>query len=294
MPPIFASVGSGVIEAPGGDYIVGRLEDMGTHVPAAERPRVLVLDHCRNVQLSGFTVRNSPMWTIHIIATHDVAIEALSVDNDREMPNTDGIVIDSCERVSIRDCNIATADDGIVLKTSKGADGKAVGVCRDISVHQCQIESRSCALKIGTESYGDFEDISFVDCDIVRSNRALGIFSRDGGIVRNIIHRNIRIDTRETPMVSGALARLSPSMWWIVVRQPAGRVENVVFENITGQMEGAINIVADSRAGIGNVKLTNISVQQRDGRFKGHRYDMRPTRFDLAPSPDAAGRANAW
>lgn len=287
--------GSGVIEAPGGDYIVGRLEDMGTHVPAAERPRVLVLDHCRNVQLSGFTVRNSPMWTIHIIATHDVAIEALSVDNDREMPNTDGIVIDSCERVSIRDCNIATADDGIVLKTSKGADGKAVGVCRDISVHQCQIESRSCALKIGTESYGDFEDISFVDCDIVRSNRALGIFSRDGGIVRNIIHRNIRIDTRETPdgfWGSGEAITVN-----VVDRRPgnpAGRVENVVFENITGQMEGAINIVADSRAGIGNVKLTNISVQQRDGRFKGHRYDMRPTRFDLAPSPDAAGRANAW
>ncbi len=59
-------------------------------------------------------------------------------------------------------------------------------------------------------------------------------------------------------------------------------------------MEGAINLVADGRSGIGDVRLTRIAVRQVDGPLRGHRYDMRPTHFDLAPSPDAAGRANAW
>lgn len=287
--------GKGTIEAPGRAYIAGRLDDMGTHIPAAKRPRVLVLDQCSHVELSDFTVQDSPMWTIHLIATHDVAVNGLSVDNDREMPNTDGIVIDACERVSIRNCRIATADDGIVLKTSKGPDGLPVGACRNIIVESCRIESRSCALKIGTESFGDFEDISFQDCDIEQSNRALGIFSRDGGHVRNIVHRNIRIDARETPdgfWGSGEAITIN-----VVDRRPgkpAGRVEGIVFENISGQMEGAINLVADSRSGIANVSFQNLSVVQRDGRYKGRRYDMRPTHFDLAPSPDAAGRANAF
>ena len=44
--------GKGVIKAPGPDYVVGRLDDMGTHIPAAHRPRVLVFDRCRNVSRS--------------------------------------------------------------------------------------------------------------------------------------------------------------------------------------------------------------------------------------------------
>lgn len=287
--------GKGVIKAPGPDYVVGRLDDMGTHIPAAHRPRVLVFDRCRNVSLSDFSVQSSPMWTIHLISTHDVTISGVRVDNDREMPNTDGMVIDSCERVAICDCDIATADDGVVLKTSRGSDGKAVGSCRDITVRDSRIESRSCALKIGTESYGDFENILFEDCEIVRSNRALGIFSRDGGRVRNIVHRNIRLEASETPdgfWGSGEAITIN-----VLDRRPgtpAGSVEDIVFENITGTMEGAINIVADSASGIRNVSFRKLVIDQRDGRFRGQRYDMRPTHFDLAPSPDAAGRANAF
>lgn len=287
--------GEGVIEAPGPAFVVGRLEDMGTHIPAALRPRVLVLDGCRDVRLERFGIRNSPMWTIHLIRSKDVSVSDLSIDNDREMPNTDGIVIDSCADVTIRGCDIATADDGVVLKTSKGADGNAIGSCANIAVEKCRIESRSCALKIGTETHGDICNVSFADCEIVQSNRALGIFSRDGGRISNIVHRNIRLDARETPdgfWGSGEAITVN-----VVDRRPgkaAGRVEALTYENISGSMEGAINLVADSRSGIADVRMSDISVEQRDGRYRGHRYDVRPTHFDLAPSPDAAGRANAW
>ncbi|MBP0650768.1 hypothetical protein J8J40_27345, partial [Mycobacterium tuberculosis] len=67
---------------------------------------------------------------------------------------------------------ITTADDGIVLKTSIGADGKPVGACRRVDVRNSRLSSQSCALKLGTESHGDFADIRFEDCAIVDSNRA--------------------------------------------------------------------------------------------------------------------------
>jgi polygalacturonase len=287
--------GKGIIEAPGPDFIVGRLDDMGTHIPAALRPRVLVMEGCDDVRLEGFSIRSSPMWTVHLIACRNVAVEALDIDNDREMPNTDGIVIDACENVTIRHCNIATADDGVVLKTSKGPDGKAVGACRNILVEHSSIESRSCALKIGTETHGDVENITFRDCQIVRSNRAIGIFSRDGGHIRQIASQRISVDAHETPdgfWGSGEAITIN-----VVDRHPgtpAGRVEGILFEDISGSMEGAVNLVADSASGIANVRLARIGIRQVDGPYKGHRYDVRPTHFDLAPSPDAAGRANAW
>jgi polygalacturonase len=287
--------GKGLILGPGPDYIVGRLEDMGTHIPAALRPRVLVLKGCQRVRLEDFRIQSSPMWTIHLIACRDVMAERLSIDNDREMPNTDGIVIDSCEGVVIRHCDIATADDGVVLKTSAGPDGSPVGACRNITVEHCEIESRSCALKVGTETHGDVENIRFSDCRLPRSNRGIGLFSRDGGLIRNVEVSRIEVDTHETPdgfWGSGEAITVN-----VVDRRPgrpAGRVENIVFEDISGAMEGAINLVADSRSGIANLRLTRIGLAQVDGPYRGHTYDVRPTHFDLAPSPDAAGRANAW
>ncbi|RYC24035.1 glycoside hydrolase family 28 protein [Ciceribacter ferrooxidans] len=288
--------GPGRIEAPGPDFITGRLDDMGTHVPAKLRPRVLVMQACTDVVLEGFSIHTSPMWTIHLVDCRRVRVEGVSVDNDREMPNTDGIVIDSCEDVLVRGCTIATADDGVVLKTSQRPDGGALGRCRNIAVENSSIESRSCALKIGTETHGDIENVRFVDCEVKRSNRAIGIFSRDGGHVRNVVFRRMRVEARETPdgfWGSGEAITVN-----IVDRRrasrPAGRVEAIVFEDIEGSMEGAVNLVADGRAGIGNVRLTRVSIHQVDGPLRGHRYDMRPTHFDLAPSPDAAGRANAW
>ncbi len=287
--------GEGTILAPGGAYITGRLDDMGTHIPAAERPRVLVLHDCTNVMLEGVTIRQSPMWTIHLVACSNVDIAGLTIDNDREMPNTDGIVIDSCANVAIRHCDIATADDGVVLKTSLDAEGQPVGPCRSISVETCRVESRSCALKIGTETFSDVDTVIFRDCDVVRSNRALGIFSRDGGSIRNVECTDIRVEARETPdgfWGSGEAITLN-----VVDRRasrPAGPIEAITFQNMSGVMEGAINLVADGKAGIRNVVLRNVAIRQAVGRFNGGKYDMRPTRFDLAPSPDAAGRANAF
>lgn len=287
--------GPGRIQAPGEAYIVARLDDMGTHIPAAERPRVLVLHSCKSVTLDRFSIFTSPMWTVHLVDCSDVNVVNLKIDNDREMPNTDGIVVDSCQNVVIRHCDIATADDGVVLKTSLGRDGKPVGPCRNIRVEHCKVESRSCALKIGTETFSDIEDVTFSDCDVVRSNRAIGIFSRDGGNIRDIKAERVRVDARETPDgFWGSGEAITVNVVDRRPERPAGCIENISFDQIEGTMEGAINLVADGKAGIQKVILRRISVQQKDGPYKGHRYDMRPTHFDLAPSSDAAGRANAW
>jgi len=288
--------GPGVIDAGGEAFIDGELPEMGTHLPARHRPRVFVLDGCRNLTLEDFTVRASPMWTIHLIACRDVTIAGISVDNDRRMPNTDGIVIDSCEGVEIRNVAIATADDGIVLKTTRRADGRPIGPCRDIAIRDSRIESFSCALKIGTETWSDVENVEIADCRVLASNRALGIFSRDGGSIRRIAFRRIGVDCRETPDgFWGSGEAITVTLVDRRAERPAGAVEDLLFEDISGRMAGAVNLIADGRAGIANVTLRRLALTQTPGALgTGLRYDLRPTRFDLAPAPQAAGRANAF
>ncbi|WP_332305244.1 polygalacturonase PglB [Rhizobium sp. GR12] len=291
-----AVTGPGRIEAGGENFIIGDDEAMGTYIPAAKRPRVMVLEACRDVRLENLVVSGSPMWTLHMVNCEDLNFRNVRVENDRRLPNTDGIVLDACRRALITDCTISTADDGICLKTSAGPDGRAVGVCAGITVRRCTVSSMSCALKLGTESFGDFTDVVFEDCKVIASNRGIGLFSRDGGKMRNIRFSRIETECHETPggfWGSGEAVTVT-----VVDRRPerqAGKVENLVVEDLSGSMEGAINLVSTSKAGIHNVTLSRITLSQRPGKLgTGLQYDLRPTNADIAPSPEAAGRANAW
>lgn len=289
--------GKGRLVCDSAAFAVGMDPGMDVRTPAKFRPRVLVVERCKKVELREIAVVSSPMWTLHFVDCEDVEIAGVGVENDLNMPNTDGLVIDGCRNVSVTDCTIRTADDGIVLKTSSRADGGATGVCRNVRVADCRIESHSCALKIGTESFSDFEDIVFEDCRIVASNRGLGIFSRDGGAVTNVRFSRIEIECHET----------SRGFWGsgegICVnvldrrphRRPAGTITNIIFENITGSMQGAINLIAEHKGGIANVVLRTLTLAQNQGPLgTALAYDLRPTPADLEPSRQGIGRQNSW
>lgn len=288
--------GPGRIEAGGEHFIIGDDATVGTFVPAEFRPRVVVLEGCLNVLLDGFHVTGSPMWTLHLVDCEDATIRNVSIANDRRLPNTDGLVLDACRRVLVEDCTISTADDGICLKTSAGPDAKAIGTCENVIVRRSTVSSLSCALKLGTESFGDFTNVVFEDCKVVRSNRGLGLFSRDGGHMRNIRFSRIDVDCRETP--DGFWGSGEALTVTVVDRRPeqrAGAVENLLVEEIGGRMEGAINLVSTSKAGIHNVALRGITLAQGPGPLgTGRSFDLRPTFADIAPRAEAEGRPNAW
>jgi polygalacturonase len=297
-----ALVGGGRIYCAGSTkYTHGDDGDMGTLVASRYRPRILVLDDCRDIRIEGLRIDDSPMWTMHFAGCENIEVKGVSVDNDRRMPNTDGIVIDGCRNVRIFDSTFRTADDGIVLKTTRREDGSLTGPCENVSVRNCIVESRSCALKLGTESFSPFRNISFEDVRIENSNRGLGIFSRDGGVVEGIRFVRISVDCHETP--AGFWGSGEAITITVLDRRPeefpAGSVSDVVIEDVTGVMEGAINMVAETAGGISDIALRRISLTQRPGPLKtGLCYDIRPTiedRFDRFPIGDkSAGRVNAW
>lgn len=289
-----AITGPGRIIAPGAAYIIGEDASVGTYTPARYRPRVLVFENCDGVRLDGITVEDSPMWTLHLVACTNVSVTQVTVANNERLPNTDGLVIDSCSDVSIEHVAISTADDGVCLKTS--LQGGLIGVCRNITVRHCRVASQSCALKIGTESFGDFDNIVFEDCQVLRSNRGLGIFSRDGGKITNVRFSRIALECHETADgFWGSGEAMTITLDDRRASRPAGAISGVVFEDISGTMEGAINVVSTGQATISGIRMSRIRISQRPGALgTGRCYDMRPTSADLAPAGHLAGRANAW
>jgi polygalacturonase len=287
-------VGKGSIMGVGRAFMTGFDESVGTYLPNEKRPRVLVLEDCQNVRLDGVSIEDSPMWTVHLVRCENVSVVDVQILNNRQLPNTDGIVIDSCNNVSVRNVVIRTADDGICLKTSRS--DKGIGRCDNVDVTDCVVESKSCALKIGTESFGDFRGVRFARCRVESSNRALGIFSRDGGVIEDVTFSDIELDCDETP--DGFWGSGEPLTITQLDRRPelpAGTIRNVIVENVKGRCHGAVNLYAEKPGGIDGVTLRNIEITMTEGPLgTSKRYDLRPTNADLAPPAGAEGRGNAW
>ena len=82
----------------------------------------------------GLTITNGANWQTHPMFCNHVWISNLTVASVG-VPNGDGIDPDSCSDVLIEDCDLATGDDCIAIKSGRNEDGLADNVStRDVLI----------------------------------------------------------------------------------------------------------------------------------------------------------------
>jgi polygalacturonase len=253
----------------------GRSAADKTLVPG--RPMQIILIGCKHVRVRDITIRNAPSWTVHPVGCEDVVIDSISILNDWNVANNDGIDLDHCRNVRVANCHIDTADDGIVLKNTPNFAG--YGRSENITVTGCTIASRSCALKLD-EAYAPpgIRNVVFDACVIFRSNRGLCIQSRDEGDIENILFSNISIETQ-----------LQSNKWWgagepihvsHLPRHPdtkLGHVRQIRFSNILCKGESGIYLRGCAAQPLEDIVFDNVRVEvgKTTGQPGGF-YDDRP------------------
>lgn len=179
-----------------------------------ERPRLMFLENCRDVVVSGLKFKDSGFWNLHVYNCQDVLIENVSITaphgdppkiTDIEQPwdeisverapSSDGIDIDSSQDVVIRGCTISNGDDCIALKGTKGPT----------------------AMQDATSP--PVENILIEDCDF-QSGHGMVTCGSEATIVRNVTVRNCRVGPT-VPIVRLKLRPDTPQLY-----------ENLTFENI--------------------------------------------------------------
>ncbi|XP_062093337.1 probable polygalacturonase At3g15720 [Humulus lupulus] len=73
--------------------------------------------HCNNLQLYGFTSKNSPNKHITIQGCIGVTVSNIHIQAPKTSPNTDGIMISTSSQININESFIATGDDCISIKS---------------------------------------------------------------------------------------------------------------------------------------------------------------------------------
>ncbi len=129
----------------------------------AQRPRLVLLQRARHVFVGGgLLLRRSGFWTLHICYSQQVRVDRITIRNndDGRGPSTDGIDIDSSERVLVRRADIAVNDDAIAFKAGRDADGLRVArPTRDVLVADCTVHDGATGVAFGSETSGGFERV---------------------------------------------------------------------------------------------------------------------------------------
>ncbi|HEX4030633.1 MAG TPA: glycosyl hydrolase family 28 protein [Terracidiphilus sp.] len=218
------------------------------------RPSPMVeFAQCRNVRLSGVTLKNSAGWTLRPVACETVVIDGIRIRNPLFGVNCDGLDITASRNVFVSNCDIITGDDAICIK-SMNPYGDVLPT-KNITVTNCTLTTSCNGFKLGTSSEGAFENIVFSNSVIYsnvspvneRVEGGINVEVVDGGSADGILVSNIRMQNVRAPI----FVRLGERK-----KKEGTFLRNVLIEGVDA--EGAI--VASSITGVPGLRPSDISV----------------------------------
>lgn len=270
--------GQGTIDFRGTDKLY-----TGTGNNDPRRPFGIRIVSSRNIYVSGLYLKNSPQWLQHYLDCDSLMVENIEVFNHAHQ-NNDGIDIDGCRNVYIRNCRIDSDDDAICLKSN------GPSACENVLVENCIAASHCNALKLGTETTGGFRNILYRKCKVVQSvtghehvngvpatHTAITLIVTDGGAMENVWFDDIEATECVTPIfvTLGSRSRIhTPS----ASRPAIGLISGILISNFKGDMAGPICSMAtglDNEHRIKNLTLRNIRLEMTyPGTLSDRETDM--------------------
>jgi len=183
------------------------------------RPMLIYFRSCKNVSVSGITLRNAAAWVQTYDQCKNVRIDSITVDS-RAFWNNDGIDIVDCDSVSISNSYIDSDDDAICLKSHD-----ATKVCQNVTVTNCTLRSSANGFKFGTASLGGFKNIRLINNRVFNTYRsAVALEAVDGGFLENVEVNGLKA----THTGNGIFLRIGER-----ISGKKGRLENITITNVS-------------------------------------------------------------
>jgi len=232
-----------------------------------ERPRLMFIDRCHDVRISGLTLQNSGFWNLHLYRCQDVVVDGLSISAPSTGPilgpSTDGIDIDSSQDVTVRRCRISVNDDNIALKGSKGpladkdTDSPPV---ENILIEDCEFGDGNGMVTCGSEATL-IRHVTVRNCRITGRTNLLCLKLRPD-TPQN--YEDITIDGVQLTGGAGTILRVAPWMQFFNLEghaPPTQRISHVTIRNVTGSFRSFGTLGGNPGDTLSDITLENIDVK---------------------------------
>ena len=282
--------GKGTIDGAGARWWVpaeeARRKQSGYTLP---RPRLIILENCKNVKVTGITLQNSP--TFHFVPTEceDVVVKGVTIKAPAHSPNTDAIDPSRSRRVLITKCDIDVGDDNVAIKSGRKVPGHEFA-CEDITITDC-VFRHGHGLSIGSETPGGVRNLTVKRCRFEDTENGIRVKSPRGrgGTIENLTYEDItmknvdraititcyypkipltdtaQVVNAETPIFRNIriknLTATSTSDAGVIIGLPESLVSNVVLEDVDISAATTGLVIRNAEG----VRLKNVKVTPKQG-----------------------------
>lgn len=227
------------------------------------RPRLVFIWGSNNIKIQNARLRNAGFWTTHLYQCNNVLIEGCDIRSPFApvpAPSTDGIDLDVCKGVIIRNCYISVNDDAIAIKGGKGPNAHQQpqnGPVEDILIENCTFGESHGTLTMGSECI-QARNIVLRNCKMNNKTSILRLKMRPDTyqVYENIVIEGI---TGEC----GVLIAMAPWTQFFDMKgsqeKPFGTVRNITFSNIHVQCNRIGDINGNANDKVSQIAFNNIT-----------------------------------
>ena len=188
-----------------------------------QRPRLIYISNCKNVQIENVKLQNSAFWTTHIYNSENIKLLGLRIysldkPDSSKGPSTDAIDLDGVKNVLVKNCYMSVNDDAVAIKGGKGPYADA-------------FETKYEGIEIPAENEGNGININIIieDCEYGFCHGCLTLGS-ESVHSRNIILRRINISSKANNLLWLKMRPDTPQLYeYITVEDIKGSVENFIL-----------------------------------------------------------------
>ncbi len=165
------------------------------------RPRLILLEGCKNVKITGVTICNSPSFHLVPKGCENVLIEGITIRSPSIAPNTDAIDPSTSRYVLISDCVIDVGDDNIAIKSGHQDTVHPNAACEYINVIGCKF-LHGHGMSIGSETNGGVQKLVVKNCTFENTESGIRIKSsrEKGGLIQNLSYSDLTMKNVKAPI----------------------------------------------------------------------------------------------
>ncbi len=203
---------------------------------ASQRAIPIELQKSENITIEGISFLDPAGWTIHAQESKQIVIDNIKIITAR--PNGDGISIQSCEDVVVRNSFVRTWDDSLVVKNVNNKSTANVLFSNNILWTDL-----AQSMEVGYETYGaSIENVTFEDITVLHNyhKAVMSIHNADHANIDGIYFRNITVENAYqvgdiwTESYDNFFIDLTIAYNadWSKSQFERGTIKNVYFENV--------------------------------------------------------------
>jgi polygalacturonase len=255
------------------------------------RPRLLFIWGCNNVKIQNVNLRNSGFWTTHLYQCNNVLIENCDIRSPYKpvpAPSTDGIDIDVCKKVTVRNCYISVNDDAVCIKGGKGPDAHKRpenGIVEDILVENCTFGESHGTLTLGSESI-HARNITMRNCKVENNCPILRLKMRPDTYQT---YENITIENITGKC--GTIISMNPWKQFFDMggstEKPFATVRNITMSNIKVSCKSFGELQGNPSDTVSNIVFKNIEATAESPALKTKYSDIKTENVIVNGSPMA-------